>query len=152
MTKDEIGQMLVENARLAVQTANYNGIGPANASGQLADSIEYRITPEGINVVVVGPAAKYVRTLRHGRGPTLNEGQGALRPAIREWLDVKGVGAPDEREGISYAITKTIHAEGNLVTRRNLAPTNIWDGVITPEVIKQFIEATKNQIVYGNVN
>lgn len=152
MTPDELGGQLVTIAQESVRTTNYNGIGPANASGRLADSIAYRLMPNaGIDVVVTGEAAKYVGTLRQGRGPTVSEGDGKLRPAIREWLDVKGIGNPDQREGISYAITKTIHKEGNLVHRNGLAPTNIWNGLVAPEVLKSYAAVVVAQLVNGEL-
>lgn len=152
MTPDELGAQLVAIAQESVRTTNYNGIGPANASGRLADSIGYRVLENGgIDVVVRGEAAKYVGTLRQGRGPTVAEGDGKLRPAIREWLEVKGIGNPQEREGISYAITKVIHKEGNLVHRNGLAPTNIWDGLVSPEVLKQYAAVVAAQLVNGKL-
>lgn len=129
----------------AVQTVVYNNIAPANASGQLAQSISWIETNTGAAIVATGPAAKYVGTLRYGRKA------GKLPPvrAIRDWMDVKGIATNEEpkvRDRIAWAIAIKMKNEGNYVLRNNMTPTVIWDGVIT-ELSQGLADAVASGIV-----
>jgi hypothetical protein len=120
----------VADASNAVMTVVYNGIAPANASGLLAQSISWIETPRGASIVVSGPAAKYVGTLRYGRRP----GKYPPPGVILAWMNVKGIalGEPEQRRrGIAFAIGRKMQQEGNYVYRNKLTPTPIWDDVIT---------------------
>ena len=127
------GIAVMESAKAAtieaVQTVVYNGIAPANATGNLANSIAVVPTPVGFDVVATGEAARYVGTLRYGRRP------GGAVPIVKilAWMDAKGVAAEvtgSKRKGVAFAISRKIMKEGNVVHRRNMAPTNIWDGAV----------------------
>ena len=136
----------VEQAQKALLTVNYNGFGPANASGNLARSITYRETVHGYDIVATGTAARYVSTLRYGRRPG-----GYVPPAkIRQWIDDKHLfsGADDKKKNqIAYLIARRIQKMGNIVNRRNLSPTDIWNGLVNEEARKMLALAFKKAVL-----
>lgn len=124
----EVQDEILGNAVTAVTTVVYNGIAPANATGQLAQSISLKDSANGFQVVVTGPAAAYVGTLRYGRSP----GKPVPVAAIENWMAAKGISGGRK---VAFAIAKGIEKKGTTAYR--MAPTIIWDGVITPDVISK---------------
>lgn len=147
---DTVMDALVANTINAVVTKNYNGYGPANASGQLAASISWEQENETTyNVIAVGPAAKYVNTLRYGRKP----GAGVPFAAIKKWITDKGLSAgKNERQlsAMAFAIKKSIEKNGNVVYKNGLAPSTIWDDVVQDTDLEQLAEAI-GQLVTADI-
>lgn len=122
-------QLATDAVKEAVLTVPYNGIAPANASGQLANSIVSVPNVDGFNVVATGEAARYVMTLRYGRRP----GKYPPPGVILQWMDVKGIAVSlpqNRRRGIAFAIGRKMQQSGNYIYRNNLTPTAIWDGAV----------------------
>ena len=142
----ELGLKVAGMAAIAIRTVNYNGYGPANASGAAAASIQYRLTPNGVDIVSVGEPARYVQALVTGRGPTMSSGDGSLRMRIREWLDQKNFIPEEDREGASYAITKSIHKKGTTLYQKG-GNSPIWDALTDPEVMAEARIAVKASIL-----
>ena len=138
----EIGTGLQAVAVNAIQTVNYNGYGPANATGKTALQIYWRPTERGVDLI--GPT--HVLTLVHGRGPTVGNGPGVLRPMIREWLDAKNIGEPDERNSISFAITKSIHKKGTTLYQKG-GNSPIFDALVSDPVKEMVVKAAKTNLV-----
>jgi hypothetical protein len=141
---EAIATECVVNSAVAIQTVNYNQIGPANATGNLAANIatvpnEYSL----FDVVAINSAAPYVRTLIDGRKP----GKGIPSPSttILPWMDAKRIALdqnPKKRLSIAWAIAIKIKKEGNVVTRLGLAPTPLFDGMIataTAQISKEIV-------------
>ena len=142
----KLGEQVASLASECIKTVNYNGNGPANASGAAAASIKYRLTDVGVDIVSVGEPANYIRTLVTGRGPTVGDGSGALRPRIREWLDQKQFIPEEDRDGASYAITKSIHKKGTSLYQKG-GNSDIFDALTSPEVMAEAATAMKQTIL-----
>lgn len=140
--QQDLGTALQEVTVNAIQTVNYNGYGPANASGKTAAAIYWRSTKAGLDIM--GPS--YVNTLVWGRGPTVGGGNGQLRMRIRQWLDDKGIGQPDERNGISYAVTKSIHKRGTTLYQKG-GPSPIFDALVSEPVQQAIVKAAKTNLI-----
>jgi hypothetical protein len=138
----ELGNDLQAITVGAIQTVNYNGYGPANATGKTAASIYWRQTKAGIDIM--GP--DYVLTLVHGRGPTVANGNGVLRAKIREWLDAKGIGEPDKRNSISYAVTRNIHKKGTTLYQKG-GNSPIFDALVSEPVQELIARAAKTNFI-----
>lgn len=91
--------------------ASYDRFG-VNASGDLSRTTESKVLVAAQSISLQIIVNKYALTLEPGRGPTRNNQGGKLYPAIRKWVDDKGVGEPAKRDGIAWAITKSIHKKG----------------------------------------
>ena len=90
------------------------------ASGETERLFEVKLLPtkNGIEGVLFGPS--YLQALITGRGPTRSgggSGSQTLQQKILEWMKIKGIGAGEEQEGISWAISKKMHEEGNKLFR-----------------------------------
>ena len=142
----ELGHKVAGLTITAIQTVNYNGFGPANTSGATAASIMFRMTARGVDIVRVGPPANSVMTLVYGRGPTVGDGSGALRPRIKEWLQQKNFVAPEDIEGASYAITKSIHKKGTNLYQKG-RPSDIFAALTSPEVMEEAAAAAKKSLL-----
>lgn len=136
----EAGVKISNLTKEAIKTVNYNGYGPANATGRAAESIGFVLTDRSLQIVSDGEPANYVMTLVDGRGPTTSNGDGSLRRKIREWLDVKNIGQDSQRDGMSYAIAKTIHKEGNTLFRKG-GNSPIFDALLSDEVLDMVADA-----------
>jgi len=125
-----IAEELTATAIVSVQTVNYNGFGPANASGNLARNITYIPNQWGLfDIVAVDSAAAYVGTLRYGR----KAGGSFPSSLILNWMDEKKLfmeQTENKRKSIAFLITRKIVQSGNYINRNNLAPTNIWDELL----------------------
>lgn len=109
-----------------------------SASGNLENSFRFELTDRKLTVY----AAKYAGAVEDGRKPTQQSGDGALRRAIRRWIDDKGIiPKPDNRgravskDSLAYMIARKIHNEGTLLHRGTdyygrTKPTQIIRGVV----------------------
>jgi hypothetical protein len=88
----------------------------------------------------------YVLTLVHGRGPTMSGGNGVLRARIREWLDAKGIGEPDRRNSISYAVTRNIHKKGTTLYQKG-GNSPIFDTLVSEPVQELIVKAAKTNLI-----
>jgi hypothetical protein len=84
-----------------------------NASGRLADSIDYVVT--GSRLTIRGN--DYIYYLENGRKPTKGGGNGQLKVAIRQWIDDKGIVPKDgiSKDSLAFLITRRIHREGTTI-------------------------------------
>lgn len=136
----DAGAAIVNVTVNAIRTVDYNGYGPANASGQTAQSIGFVIDDRSLQIVSDGPAANYVLTLVHGRGPTAANGDGSVRKRIREWLDQKNIGEQSQRESMSYAITKSIHQKGTTLFQKG-GNSPIFEALVSDDVTAMVTDA-----------
>lgn len=130
-TLNEIGTELVATTIVCIKTVDYNGYGPANSSGALANSVQWMPNKYGLlDIVATGKPASYVGTLVYGR----SAGRGVPPGVILEWMDYKGLWLNEKdskRKSIAFLIGRKIRDAGNIVTRKQLAPTVIFDEVAT---------------------
>jgi hypothetical protein len=132
------------------------------ASGNLAKSFRYELQPDRLRLW----GASYTETAEVGRRPTSNAGDGALRRAIRRWIDQKGInpkpsanGRPVSKESLAFMIARKIHKQGTRLYSgtdyygRN-KPTGIIQGVINDgridslkkQLITSFVFSIKQQL------
>lgn len=94
--------------------------GDWKASGKLINSVKCYVTHNGNAYTVQMSLLDYWKYTEYGRGKTYNNGNGAVRRGILEWLKAKGI-EPNDRsslprekklERMSFAISKSIHENG----------------------------------------
>ena len=106
-----------------------------SASGNLKDSLDFRIQPNRLTVF----AAPYAKAVEVGRGPSQKAG-GDLRGAIRKWIDDKGI-IPDgiTKDSLAFLITRKIHNDGTRLFRSDKdgpdaygrsKPSQVIEGVV----------------------
>lgn len=93
------------------------------ATGNLVNNVEYMVTYNNATYSVSLKLQDYWLSIEKGRPPTKNDGDGALRRGILEWLNVKKIlprpdghieklPIPQQLSRLSYAISKSIHEYG----------------------------------------
>lgn len=91
----------------------------ANASGKTVRSLENKNRSGNYQYILEVQGDKAFDFVEVGRGKTKStSGRGVLRGIIRQWIDDKGVFgslSDTEKESLSFAITKSIHARGTLL-------------------------------------
>jgi hypothetical protein len=113
-----------------------------NASGKTMESIQFEVLETRENIIFQVEADKTLRTLQEGRGPTKNDGPGAVKNSIRQWIKDKGIRSDIPEESLVYLITRKIHREGYKGT------PGLIDDVINDSLI-DFIEQEVAELV-GN--
>lgn len=83
-----------------------------NASGKTMESIQFVAYETRESTILEVVADKTLRTLQDGRGPTKNDGPGAVKNSIRQWIKDKGIRSDIPEESLVYLITRKIHREG----------------------------------------
>lgn len=136
---EQQGQGIVADLR-----ASYAKFG-VNASGDLSKTTESRVEvgPSSITLQIIINA--YGLTLEPGRGPTKNSQGGVLYAQIRRWVDDKGIGQAAKRDGIAYAITKTIHEKGTKAFRDKDGP-KVISSVIDERLIDRLTNLAANTV------
>ncbi len=129
-------------------------------SKRFAPSIESVIDETSVTIY----ASPYIRTLIDGRGPTranAPKGNPTLQQIIRKWIDERSISPRPNAAGkiptldqLSWAISKSIHAHGDLLYQRG-GGNNIFESILTDSRIdnllnlfgqKYFIEIQKIKI------
>lgn len=89
------------------------------ASGNLANSVKMVYNENGVLFEVSLSLADYWKNIEDGRGPTKNDGDGAVRRNILEWIRVKPViprpmenGKLPTEAQLAYLISRKIHTLG----------------------------------------
>lgn len=101
---DDINNLLHAAGAEAVKQLQQLVRTKANATGQLANSISYRVN----NGVLQITGAPYLPYVLYGRKP----GKGPPRKAIEQWIDEKGIVAELSRQSLAYLIQRKIATEG----------------------------------------
>jgi hypothetical protein len=83
-----------------------------NASGKTSESIQFEVVENKDRVLFQVVADRNILALQDGRGPTVNNGPGNLKNAIRQWVKDKGIKSELPEETLVYLITRKIHREG----------------------------------------
>lgn len=106
------GEILAEEYKNRLQS---DGI---NASGKLRDSVKSIFKVDGNVYEVSFQLEQYWEAVERGRKPTSNNGDGALRRGILEWIKVKPIlptpydGKLPTEEQLAYLISRKIHRLG----------------------------------------
>lgn len=87
-----------------------------NASGRLRASIRAEASENRLLITAAG----YALTAEDGRGPTRQNGDGAVRRNIEKWLSQKGIPLWQgyTRKQQAFVIARKIHKEGTRLFRR----------------------------------
>ncbi len=112
----------------------------ATAGKSFGKTIGYEVKPDELTVY----GSPFISVLVDGRGPTkprARRGSPTLQQSILAWIQAKGIQPGQDKngrritvEGLSWAISKSIHLRGTLLYRRG-GGNNIFDRVITPQRI-----------------
>lgn len=104
----------------------------ANASGDLEKTLNFKVE----NGVLTVYANKYIGALIFGRKPTTGGGNGALKRAIRVWIDDKGITPYGliSKDSLAFIIARKIHKEGTLLYPQG---SDLLSAIITDEFINK---------------
>jgi hypothetical protein len=139
---NKIGEDLVENLKRNIKEVNYNGFGPANNTGRLANSInyqasEFRLIVKGedyiYNVSEGRKAGKYPpyspNDVRYGykvKGKNKGKPRGTF-PNIADWLSTKQSArsrfnydskTDSEKAGLVFMVAKGIADRGTVIAQK----------------------------------
>lgn len=136
---DKAGRRLITELQAAMQATG------ANATGKTSASLEYAVRFSGSVIefeLTGGPGWAFVE---QGRGPTKNDGDGALYRAIKEWAAARGIA-----EAAVYPITRFIHGYTTKDGRKVGGGTRLWrtgsrrdiyTGLITKRGVEQIADS-----------
>jgi hypothetical protein len=150
---NELGVKLTEQLVNDIQTkliqrrgANGTFESVVNASGKLAKSIRFEVT-NGTVLSIYGN--DYIQYLQNGRGPTKNGGNGAVKRAIRQWIDDKGI-IPDgiSKDSLAFLIARRIHQEGSTIYQAG--GSDLISGIFN-EALQRSIEAEFAQLLVTEI-
>lgn len=119
----------------------------ANASGRTSKSLEVitRSTSTSVGMSVQGGIGWAF--VEQGRGVTRRTGDGAVRRAIRQWIDDKGI-IPESgisKDALAYVISRAIHERGTLLHLLN-ERREIYTNVITDQYIDNIVSEIGNEV------
>jgi len=117
---ERFGTRITDQLRDAIKTKPISNFGksPVDASGRLHDSVEFKVTDTGIQIL----ANDYIYYLEYGRKPSENDNAGGpkLYDVILDWIDDKGIVPTDiTKESLAFLITRKIHREGTTIYRQH---------------------------------
>lgn len=130
-----------EGARLVLELQSAMQSTGANASGKTSQSLRVttRRTNTALNMNISGGIGWAF--VEQGRGATRRSGNGAVRKAIRQWIDDKGI-TPDgniTKDALAFLITRAIHERGTLLHLLN-ERREIYTSVITENGVNEIID------------
>lgn len=115
-----------------------------SVSKRFANSIEAEVEDKILTVY----ASPFIGTLIDGRPPTsadATKGSPTLQQAILKWIGERGISARADTKGriptqeqLSWAISKSIHRDGDLLYQRG-GGNNIFDKIITADRIDNLL-------------
>lgn len=87
----------------------------------MANSLYFEITDKGVNLW----GGKWVFTYEYGRGPTVNDGDGAVRRNALEYIKEEGMlskfltkdGNPIDQNTLAFFVSRSIHEKGTVLFR-----------------------------------
>jgi hypothetical protein len=89
------------------------------ASGELLNSVEYKVTSKNGTYTVYLNLKDYWQWVESGRPPTTSSGSGDLRRNILQWIKVKPILPRADKDGrlptpeqLAFLISRKIHNEG----------------------------------------
>ena len=119
-------------------------------SKRFANSITSEYNEESLTI----SASPFIRVLIDGRPPTrpnAPKGNPTLQQIIRKWIDEKNIspranqnGIIPTKEQLSWAISKSIHVNGDLLWQRG-GGNNIFDSILTSERINNLLNLLAKQ-------
>jgi hypothetical protein len=109
---------------------------PVNASGDLANSITYKITDTSIKIY----GNDYVYYLVHGRKPTSGGGNGTLKDQIKQWMSDKGIKPEGDMstDTLAFLITRKIHRHGSSIYLAGKKNSGLLDNILTEQIVKKY--------------
>ncbi len=112
------------------------------ATGDTGAALKVKMDKKGGELV----GAVHMEALESGRGPT-RRGRGpgpTLQQAVLRWIKAKGIRSELTDESLSWAISKSLHAKGDLLhqSRRH---SGVLSEVINKETLKRFIKDFSGQ-------
>lgn len=126
--------------------AKYNELG-MKASGEWERQLEYVVEVTERNVKAVFIGLDYTEYLTKGRPKGGTYVDGAMRIAIRQWIDDKGITPYDNisKDQLAFLIARKISEEGTEYFKQG--GTDLIDGVITTKRIRDIVEAYSRSLL-----
>lgn len=129
MILENFARDVIAGIRQNIREKQVTEFGAMNTTGQMADSLDFRIDQEGLTIY---SREKYFTVLETGRKP----GKRPPRDVIKTWIVNKGI-TPDgiSQDSLAFLIARKIGAEGSLLYRRGGK-----SGVISDYINEQYIK------------
>lgn len=128
---------LQDSIRNTPDTGNYI---PRAEREKMAASIRYEVTEEGL--IIYG--GEWVFTYEYGRGPTVNDGDGAVRRNVLAYIKEEGIqpkglladGSTPDQDTLAFFISRKIHQEGTLLYRTQ-TQSGVLSNVINENTVRE---------------
>lgn len=118
--------------------------------GSFASTIESEIKEDDKGLTIY--ASPYIRVLIDGRAPTRQgapRGNPTLQQVILAWIERKNITpstADITREGLSWAISKSIHKKGTLLYQRG-GGNRIFDPILTNDLENKLLNLVADSYI-----
>jgi hypothetical protein len=143
-----VGKYYIEGVRSQLRTDG------THASGQLANSLDYDLLPDAIDIVSV----KHGKAIDEGIAPASQGYQKVSRlyvQNIMEWAKLKGINPRQgSMEGMAYAIAKSIKKNGHNIKGFGSMGTKVFDRVynklekeIGEDLTSAYLNDLKNKLI-----
>lgn len=117
---------------------------------KMAGSVEYKTDDNSFTIL----ADQWVFTYEYGRGPTVNQGDGAVRRNVRAYIrenniqpqGYKANGDPIDEDTLAFFISRRIHEEGSRLFRDH-AQSGVLSGVINDQNIEKLMKDISTVLV-----
>lgn len=130
------GEFIAEKLRFDIRNKKITRFGEVNASGNLAESVRFEVYDNGLRIY----ALDYIFFLEKGRAPTSGGGDGSLKDAIRDWIEVKRI-TPDDgisKDSLAFLIARKIHAEGTEIYKQG--GSDLISSIISEDLVQRLID------------
>lgn len=117
---------------------------------EMARSVEYQVGEHEFTIT----AGQWIFTYEYGRGPTVNQGDGAVRRNVRAYIrenniqpqGYKANGDPIDEDTLAFFISRRIHEEGSKLFRDH-TQSGVLSGVINDQNIEKLLRDISTVLV-----
>ena len=151
MTLQKYGQKWVEQLQDNIINDHAHGnYVPLALREKMARSVEYQVGENEFTIT----ADQWIFTYEYGRGPTVNQGDGAVRRNVRAYIrenniqpqGYKANGDPIDDDTLAFFISRKIHEQGSKLFRDH-QQSGVLSGVINDKNVEQLLNDINTVLV-----
>jgi hypothetical protein len=140
---EKLAKEMVEKLRYNISTVDTGQYLPRANREAMAATLGYTLTDTTLELF----GGAFIWTYEIGRGPTVNNGPGAVRRYVREYIREEGIepkgqtreGLPVDEDTLAFFISRRIHELGSKPWRSG-QPTGVISDVINDDAVAELEE------------